>query len=229
MYTREHPSTEYLEMVEMYSTLHEVGAESERARDERRTAEQTFSGKMLVENAPAIRDLIARHGSRTLLDYGCGKGQAHQQKDIELPTGEIAPSLAAYWDIERVRCYDPGYEPYRELPTDRFDGVICIDVLEHITEPDLPWVLEELFSYARHFVFASVACYPAKKFLPNGRNAHCTVRSPDWWTGLIHAVAMRYTDVSYRFQLSTRTGPRRKLGGLYGKRTLEHRTIERHA
>jgi len=38
---------------------------------------------------------------------------------------------------------------------------------------------------------------------------------------------MRHTDVSYRLDLSTKTGPRRKLGGLYGKRTLEHQTIER--
>ena len=229
MYTRDDPSPEYREMVEMYSTLHREGAESERKKDAKRTAAQTFSGKMLMENAPTIGALIARADSRTLLDYGSGKGGAYQEKDIELADGQTAPSLKDYWNLESIRCYDPGYEPFSQLPTERFDGVICIDVLEHITEPDLPWVLEELFGYARHFVFANIACYPAKKHLPNGQNAHCTVRSPDWWTGLIHAVAMRHTDVSYRFQLSTRTGPRKKLGGLYGKRTLEHQTIERRA
>lgn len=227
MYTRANPSPEYQAMVAMYSTLHEEGAESERSKDERRTASQTFPGKMLLENAATIRDLVVRSGSGSLLDYGCGKGQAYQLTDIELPDGEKAKSLKAYWGIDRIRCYDPGYEPFSVLPTERFDAVICIDVLEHITAPDLPWVLDELFGYADRFVYANVACYPAKKQLPNGQNAHCTVRSPDWWTGLIHAVAMRHTDVSYRFQLSTRTGPRKKLAGLYGKRTLEHRTIER--
>lgn len=139
------------------------------------------------------------------------------------------PSLQGYWNVDHIQCYDPGFAPFSQLPVDRFDGTICIDVLEHITEPDLPWVLDELFGYARKFVYANIACYPAKKHLPNGQNAHCTVRSPDWWTGLIHAVAMRHTGVSYRFSLATRTGPRKRFGGLYGKRTLSHQTIERWA
>ena len=165
-------------MVEMYSTLHREGAESERKKDAKRTAEQTFSGKMLMENASTIGSLIAGTDSRSLLDYGSGKGEAYQQKDIELPDGSRAASLQDYWKLESIRCYDPGYAPFSQLPDERFDGVICIDVLEHITEPDLPWVLDELFSYARRFVFANIACYPAKKFLPNGKNAHCTVRDP---------------------------------------------------
>lgn len=229
MYTRDNPSPEYLAMVEMYSTLHQEGAESERKKDEKRTAARTFSGKMLMEQAPSIAGLIARSGSRSLLDYGCGKGEAYEEKDIVFADGTSATSLKDYWSLDTIRRYDPGYEPFSELPTGQFDAVICIDVLEHITEPDLPWVLDELFSYARHFVFANIACYPAKKHLPNGQNAHCTVRSPDWWTGMIHAVAMRHIDVSYRFHLETRTGPRKKFGGLYGKRTLEHRAIERSA
>ena len=226
MYTRENPSPEYLEMVEMYSTLHRQGALTERP-DEKKAPVETFSGKMIVEHAPSIGELIARSGSQTLLDYGAGKGQAYQRKDIELENGETATSLKEYWKLESVRCYDPGHEPFSQLPTERFDGSICIDVLEHITEPDLPWVLEEIFGFAKKFVFATVACYPAKKHLPNGQNAHCTVRSPDWWRGLVHGVAMRHTDVSYRLDLSTKTGPRKKLSGLYGKRTLEHETVER--
>jgi len=226
MYTRDNPSPEYKEMVEMYSTLHEQGALTERA-DEKKTAKQTFSGKMLMEHAPSIGELISRSGGRTLLDYGAGKGQAYERKDIELDNGEMAPSLKEYWKLDSIRLYDPGHEPFSQLPTETFDGTICIDVLEHITEPDLPWVLEEIFGFAEKFVFATIACYPAKKHLPNGMNAHCTVRSPDWWTGLVHAIAMRHTDVSYRLDLSTKTGPRRKLGGLYGKRFLEHQTVER--
>jgi hypothetical protein len=229
MYRRDNPSPEYVEMVRMYSTLHREGAESERRQEEKRSAAQTFSGKMLMEQAPVVADLILRTGSRSLLDYGCGKGEGYEAKDIELAGGEKAASLSEYWKLDNICCYDPGYEPFSQLPTGQFDAVICVDVLEHITEPDLPWVLDELFSYARRFVFANIACYPANKQLPNGQNVHCTVRSPEWWTGLIHAVAMRHTDVSYRFHFETRTGPRRKLGGLYGQRGREHRAIERWA
>ncbi len=105
--------------------------------------------------------------------------------------------------------------------------MISTDVLEHITEPDLPWILDELFGYANKFVFANIACYPAKKSLPNGKNAHCTVREPDWWRGMIHAVAMRHTDVSYFFSLATRTGPKKYV--VAGKRSLDLHTSERWA
>lgn len=229
MYTRLNPSPEYRDSLEMYSTLHREGADSERKQDTKRTAKQTFSGKMLVEHAPSISALIRRTESRTLLDYGSGKGEAYEGKDILLAGGESVTSLKDYWKLNNISLYDPGYEPFSQLPTGQFDAVICIDVLEHITESDLPWVLDEIFEYANEFVFANIACYPAKKLLPNGMNAHCTVRPPQWWTGLIHAVAMRHTDVSYQFSLATKTGPRKSLGGLYGKRGLEHRTIERFA
>jgi hypothetical protein len=216
-YTRDNPSPEYLEMVEMYSTLHQEGAESERKKDSKRSAEQTFPGKMLMEQATPIRDMIARTGSQSLLDYGCGKGEAYQLKDIELIDGETAPSLQDYWKLENIHCYDPGYEPFSRLPTEQFDGVICIDVLEHITEPDLGWVIDELFSHARRFVFATVACYPAKKHLPNGQNAHCTVLSPDGWGRVALGVAMRHTKMSCPLDSLTKTGPPRKLWGLYRK------------
>ena len=31
--------------------------------------------------------------------------------------------------------------------------------------------------------------------MPNGENAHITVRSPDWWKGVIDTVAIKYPDV----------------------------------
>jgi hypothetical protein len=69
------------------------------------------------------------------------------------------------------------------------------------------------------------SCYPDKKHLPNGQNAHCRVRSPDAWANLVHVVAMRHTKVSYPLDLSSKTEPPRKLWGLYGKRTLDNQAV----
>ena len=225
IYTRENPSPEYRAMVEMYATLHEQGA-NKTETDNHRPPEETFAGKMLANHAPTIRALLSKTGSKTLLDYGSGKGRSYEEKDFEL-AGEMTPSLQAYWGLDQVRCYDPGYEPFSQLPTEKFDAVISTDVLEHITEPDLPWVLDEMFGFAERVVFANIACYPAKKKLPNGQNAHCTIQPPEWWKGMIHAVAMRHTEVSYHFTLATRTGPKKYL--VAGKRDLEHHTCERWA
>ena len=46
---------------------------------------------------------------------------------------------------------------------------------------------------------------------------------------MIHAVAMWHTEISYRFSLGTRTGPRKKGMGLWGRRKIDDHAIERWA
>jgi len=99
-------------------------------------------------------------------------------------------SMQEYWGVESIRCYDPGHPPFSVLPEGGFDAVICTDVLEHCPEEDLPWIVGELFGYARRFVFANVACYPAAKTLPNGENAHCTIRPVAFWRALFDRAAL---------------------------------------
>lgn len=207
MYSRSNPSPDFLEMVRMYETLHEEGENLAG-----KTAKETFPGKMLIKHAPGIKEMIHRTGAKSILDYGSGKALGYSLRDIKLSKTLQVRSIQDYWGVDEVRCYDPGYPPFAELPEGQFDGVISTDVLEHITEPDVPWVIDEMFSYARKFVYANIACYPAVKRLPNGMNAHCTVRSPDWWAGVAHAIAMRHTGISYRLIMSTKTGRRKKYG-----------------
>lgn len=222
-YGRDNPSPEYREMVAMYERLHEEGEASSK-----KSGDETFAGKMLIQHAPGIKEMIARTGARTILDYGAGKGGGYLRRDIKLRSGETVPSIEDYWGTTEIRCYDPGHAPFSALPEGRFDGVICTDVLEHITAPDVPWIVDEMFSYATKFVYANVACYPAVKFLPNGENVHCTIREPAWWAGVFHAVAMRHTDISYRLVTSTKTGRRKKFGFAKNRRK-EYQTVERMA
>ena len=50
-------------------------------------------------------------------------------------------------------------------------------------------------------MFANVACYPAMKHLPNGENAHCTVRPADWWQEQLHRVSAAHPAIRYEFLL----------------------------
>jgi hypothetical protein len=109
----------------------------------------------------------------------------------------------------KVTCYDPGYQPLLGPDRAAYDGVICTDVLEHITEEDIPWVLDKLFSHARLFVYAVAACYPARKQLPDGQNAHCTLQEPDWWREQMEAAARRVPRREVA-ALRTREGPARQ-------------------
>ena len=47
--------------------------------------------------------------------------------------------------------------------------------------------MEDIAGHARRGVFLVIACYPAKKSLPSGENAHITQRPPSWWKPRIEA------------------------------------------
>lgn len=76
---------------------------------------------MTIEQAPETGNLVSRTGSRTLLDYGSGRGQAYEEKDSKLAAGTTVLSLNDYLELGEIRCYDPGFEPFSQLPVDRFD------------------------------------------------------------------------------------------------------------
>lgn len=195
-YSRSAPSPRYVELLSLYQNMHDDGQEAEGI-----PADQMFAGHSLVPLVQVIKQVVDRFGPRTLLDYGAGKGMLYGPP-ITIEDTEY-PSVNAYWGVEDVTCYDPGYEPFNELPKGRFDGVICTDVLEHIPEEDLPWILEELFAYARVFVFGNIANYPARKHLPNGENAHCTIKPRSWWDALIAGIAARFPDTRYIFTVDS--------------------------
>ena len=75
------------------------------------------------------------------------------------------------------------------------DCVVCMDVLEHIFITDIPNLVDELFSLTKNLLVINIACYNAKALLPNGENAHITVRGPDWWKGIIDSKAINYPEI----------------------------------
>ena len=159
-------------------------------------AEETFPGISLLKEAQDIKALIQLTESRNILDYGSGKGLQYRPQRISFPGVEGEwDSVAEYWDVDNVTCYDPAFAPFSEFPTGTFDGVISTDVLEHCAETDLPWILDELFGLAQRFVYLSVAGHPARKRLPNGENAHCTVQPLHWWRDLVLARSSSRPDV----------------------------------
>ena len=189
-WTKSSPSQRFLELRDLYKASHV--AERVKPKSGRK---KLFRGRSLAWHIAPIGRLVARTEARTLLDYGSGKGGLYQDSP-DHPAGsrfKVMPS----WNDALITCYDPGYTPFSGDYEDAYDGVISTDVLEHIPEEDIAWVLEELFSHARKFVYAVATCYPARKTLPNGENAHCTIMPPDWWRGQMELAARRHPDVAW--------------------------------
>jgi hypothetical protein len=200
-YSRAHPSPRYTELLGYYARLHTDG---DTVHDV--PAEEMFDGRSLATHISTIRGALKKVGARSLLDYGAGKAKHYEETVFHLP-GRQVKGLKALWSLDELRLYDPGYGPNATLPTGQFDAVICTDVLEHIPQEDMDWIVGELFGFARRFVYAGIATYPAGKFLPNGENAHITLQPAAWWIALFERMRQQ-TGSAADFALVIENAPR---------------------
>lgn len=128
------------------------------------------------------------HNIKTVLDFGAG-GSDWDAPNFDLETRN---SAKIFFDVEQVFYF----EPARNLLTKRkSDCVVCMDVLEHIFISDVPKIVDELFSLTKKLLIVNIACYEANALLPNGENAHITVRSPDWWKGVFDVISLNHKHV----------------------------------
>ena len=192
-FSRARPSRQYRALVEHYSKMHDEGYAIEDSSGRRIvSAEKAYPGNELPKFISPIKKMIDKHGARTILDYGAGKGRQYDSIKVEMPNGEILPDIRCYWGVDQITCYDPAVPAHNTLPGSPSDGVISTDMLEHCYAGDVPWIVREMFSLAGRFVFANIACYPAKARLPSGDNAHITIRHPQWWEGLFTGIANEF-------------------------------------
>jgi SAM-dependent methyltransferase len=108
---------------------------------------------------------------KSVLDYGCGKGGLLKALALRFPDIQFAG-------------YDPAIPGADTLPRQKFDMAICTDVLEHIPEDALPRVVQEIASLSENCFFGLHHAL-ARQILPNGQNAHCTIRPPVWYHRLL--------------------------------------------
>ena len=116
----------------------------------------------------SVQPFLEQYQPTSVLDFGCGHGAL------------MTSIQQAYPDI-RVEGYDPGNANHNRIPKRSFDVVVSADVLEHIEPEHFVATLRTISSKMIVAGWFRIACYPAKKHLPDGRNAHLIVESPDWW------------------------------------------------
>jgi cyclopropane fatty-acyl-phospholipid synthase-like methyltransferase len=115
-----------------------------------------------------LHPFIDQYHPTSILDFGCGHGAL------------MAGIQETYPDIS-VEGYDPGNPQYRRIPNRSFDAVVSADVFEHIELEHLAETLQLISNKMTKAGWFRIACYPAKKHLPDGRNAHLIVQPPAWW------------------------------------------------
>ena len=122
----------------------------------------------------ASAQIVKKHGSCSILDYGCGKETLRTSLE-----GEFPPINGM-----RIAGYDPGRAGFDSEPTPA-DLVVCTDVMEHVEPQCVDAVLGHLSDLTRRVAIIDVALTPAVKKLPDGRNAHICLKPRDWWLSYI--------------------------------------------
>jgi cyclopropane fatty-acyl-phospholipid synthase-like methyltransferase len=157
-------------MIELYKEIHD---------------NNIYNTSPLILHAQSIKDLVNMFNIKTILDYGCGKGKQYSEEKLHKEYFKnILPAM-----------YDPAVEQFSEMPKGKFDLVICTDVLEHIPEEDIDSFLKDLYSKADTAVYLGICNIPATTFLSDGRNAHVTLKSFDWWVNKILPYSKIWTQV----------------------------------
>ena len=125
-------------------------------------------GEASVGYAPLVVQIIEQVGATELLDYGAGKGRLgiYLREHLRRPL--------------TIHHYDPAIPEWSALPAPS-GFVACIDVLEHIEPALIENVLDDLKRVTAHVAVLTIETVPARKTLPDGRNAHLIQRSPDGW------------------------------------------------
>lgn len=147
---------------------------SENYRSQQQTLHETGAyGTLGGHYAPLVAEIINKMEVSHLLDYGCGS-------NLSLSKGLVGKVGHAF----KYQAYDPCVDKYASPPVPA-ELVCCIDVLEHIEEDSIDEVLDHLQSLTEAVGFFTFDTGPAKKFLPDGRNAHILQRPMEWWIAKI--------------------------------------------
>jgi hypothetical protein len=123
-------------------------------------------GTTSVKSLRFLRPEIMLLQPRSILDYGCGQSQLLEELNLSYP-------------VQLLR-YDPAIAKWAKKPQSPVDLVINVDVLEHIEEEDLDATIADIAALGRDAIII-VDTRLAATTLPDGRNAHVTVRPHEWW------------------------------------------------
>jgi hypothetical protein len=137
------------------------------------------SRKLVGEVGSILEVLMGRHSDATfrLLDFGCGKSPL-----VDLLSERAAGKTPAL----HVQRYDPAIPEFSSPPDRGFDLVINTDVLEHLDENEADLLISDVAERTSAAYF-KISTRVAWTFLPNGENAHATVKNSRWWLAKIKA------------------------------------------
>lgn len=119
---------------------------------------KTFSGRFLFRYVDQIKPIIERHGCKTMLDYGCGKGIQYEQP---MDSGVM---IKDFLGVD-ITLFDPGVPEFSKEPQGKFDLVIMTQALGSVPKSGIPYVVDRLYGFATKAIYVAERLKPVKKML----------------------------------------------------------------
>jgi len=204
--------------IDKYKKIHD-GSDAYLHEDRYDTKEiSTIAGRSIIDTpftgfhtfttfAPAIKyytHVVLKRGV-TILDYGSGagahlyrRGKANQEKTFITERTDFYGYMRGY--IQCYWCYDPAYPPFSKKPPDiKFDIVTCCDVLEHVPEDSIDYVLDDIKKYTddNSLVLFTISGQEALRSFSDGENFHCSVKPVEYWH---EKITKRWSNFIYLYE-----------------------------
>mgnify|MGYP003629590552 CR=1 FL=1 len=141
--------------------------------------------------ARAFYDVIPELGIKTMLDVGCGAGKfvldmvTRFGADFAYGIDIASVHLGLVPDHPDVIFFD-GTAKRLPLPDNHVGWVTSTDMLEHIHEPDVDQVLDEMVRVAHTGLLLTI-CHRESGEVVQGENLHPTVKPWAWWLEKLEA------------------------------------------
>lgn len=121
-----------------------------------------------------IVEYINKKQPKTIIDFGCGKGA-------------LKRVLKNKYSIQ-IDEYDPAIPEKHIIGKTQYDLLITTDVLEHLYEDEIETFFKEILKLEPKYMFHAICTRKADNVLPNGTNAHKTIKSKNWWIEKIGSI-----------------------------------------
>lgn len=125
-----------------------------------------------------VSGLIKSFNIKSVLDFGCGRHHV------------LINQLFKRHPQVKFLGYDPAIEQPTSICTNEYDAdpvdmVISTDCFEHVPEKELDQCFDLISLKAPKVLFFVVSTRPASTILPDGSNAHKTIKNGIWWQNKI--------------------------------------------
>ena len=129
-----------------------------------------------------VDNLINNYQFKTVLDAGCGSAdvvryflsKGFDAKGIELSQNVLKTHASDLLKNKKVLQGSLSNLPHGD---NTFDVIFSSEVLEHITQDDIPSVINEFYRVSKKYVFLTISLRPSSNF----NKYHITLKDRNWW------------------------------------------------